>query len=101
MSLDKRTVILSGEFNEDGASTEEFKEYSAKANLIMEQNGGSVVAKYMVESNMGDGDTPQVVVISEFPSKESAKATFEGDDYQSIIPLRKIVFKAVNILMTK
>jgi uncharacterized protein (DUF1330 family) len=35
-----------------------------------------------------DGDIPGVVVIIEFPDRETAKAWYESPDYQAILPFR-------------
>ncbi len=97
----KCTVVITGTFKEGGSGTPEFKEYSRKANAIVEEKGGVVVAKHMVEQNLGDGETPHLVVTVEFPSKEKAVEAFSNEEYTSIIPLRQAATSEVNILITK
>lgn len=97
---EKCTVVLSGKFNEGGNQTEEFKEYSERTNANGENYGGVILSKFMVDQNLGNGITPHVVVIAEYPSKQKALASFENEEYKSIIPLRDVAFEEVNILIT-
>ena len=97
----KCTVVITGKFKEGGMETPEFKEYSEKAAAMTEANGGVVVAKHMVEKNLGDGGTPDLVIIVEFPSKEKAIEAYSNEDYKSIVPLRQVATSEVNILITK
>ena len=97
----KCTVVMTGIFNEGGSEMEEFKEYSMKAAALTEANGGNVVSKNVVEKNLGNGNSPHVVIVMEFPSKEKAVDTFTSEEYTSLIPLRGMAFKEINILITK
>lgn len=101
MSESKHTVIVTAEFNPGGKEMPEFKTYPAKANEIIIAHGGSVTTRYGVEQNAGDGPTPHVILHIEFPSKEKAVEAFSGEAYQSIVPLRKVAVKTMNILITK
>lgn len=94
-------VIITAEFNENGDSTPEYQEYSQRSNANGEAHGGIVTERYMIEKNLGDGATPSVVVVIEYPSKEKAIDAFTNSEYKSIIPLRKVAFKEVNILISK
>ncbi len=98
---EKGTVILTALFNKGGPSTPEYKEYSERSTTNFEAYGGVIKAQYMIEKNLGDGTTPSAVFVAEFPSKEKAIAAFTSEEYDSIIPLRKVAFKSVNILISK
>ncbi|MHA2028252.1 MAG: DUF1330 domain-containing protein [Candidatus Kariarchaeaceae archaeon] len=54
-----------------------------------------------VENNIGDGATPSAILVVEYPSKEKAVKAFNSAEYQSLIPMRKVVIKEVNILISK
>jgi len=98
----KCTVVITATFKEGGKETPEFKEYSERSNANGEAHGGVVVAKHMVEQNLGDGEAlPHLVLIVEYPSKEKAIETFTNQEYLSIVPLRQVALKEVNILITK
>ena len=97
---EKCIVVLSGKFNDGGNQMEEFKEYSERTNTNGENYGGVILSKYMVEQNLGNGITPHVVVVAEYPSKEKAIASFTNEEYRSIIPLRDAAFQEVSILIT-
>jgi uncharacterized protein (DUF1330 family) len=94
-------AILEGTFNEDGQHTEAFKEYSQRSNANGQKNGGIVLGKYLITENLGQGQTPHVVFVIEFPSREVAESTFSNDEYKSILPLREIAFKEVKILLSE
>lgn len=93
-------AILEGTFNKDGQNTPEFKEYSQRSNANGQANGGKLLGKYVISENIAQGETPHVVFVVEFPSREVAQATFSNEEYKSILPLRDIAFKEVKILLS-
>ncbi|TFB10404.1 DUF1330 domain-containing protein [Candidatus Marinimicrobia bacterium MT.SAG.3] len=97
----KCVVILEGTFNEGGMKTKEFEEYSKRSNANGEANGGKVLSKYVIDRNLGNGNTPHFILLVEYPSYDIAVETFSNEEYKSIIPLRDVAFKEVNILITK
>ena len=97
----KCKVIITGLFNEGGMEMPEFKEYSEKAGAIMEAGGGVMISKNAVEENLGNGNAPHIVIVMEFPSKENVIDIFSSDEYKSIIPIRDVAVREVNILITK
>lgn len=100
MNTDKVIIIIEATFNPNGMNTPEFKEYSRRSNANGEAHGGVVLHKYQVTDNLGTGYTPDMVLIIEYPSQEMALKTFTNEEYQTILPLREIVFKEVKILQT-
>lgn len=102
MSEDNKCIaILEATFNEGGMDSEEFKEYSARSNANGVAHGGVVLSKYKIDQNLGNGNTPHVVFIVEYPSHEKAVESFTSEEYKSIIHLRDVALKEVNILITK
>lgn len=99
--MERYTVVLQGTFNEGGMESDEFKEYSKRSNANGESLGGVVQSKYMIKENLGQNDTPSFIIVVDYPSELNAKKAFTNEEYQSIIPLRDIVFKEVKILFTK
>ncbi|MBV1911397.1 MAG: DUF1330 domain-containing protein [Kangiellaceae bacterium] len=99
-NADKTIVVIEATFNPDGMNTPEFKEYSRRSNANGEAHGGVVIGKYQVTDNLGNGDTPHLVLVIEYPSEENAKQTFTNSEYLNILPLRHVAFKQVNIFLT-
>jgi len=93
-------AILQGTFNEGGQHTAEFKEYSQRSNANGQAHGGKVLGKYLITENLGQGETPHVVFVVEFPSRKIAESVFSNEEYKSIIPLREVAFKEVKILLS-
>ncbi|MCK0070922.1 MULTISPECIES: DUF1330 domain-containing protein [Kordiimonas] len=66
---------------------EKMAEYSALAAPLVAAYGGEFIAKGPAEILTGELGKPVKVLIS-FPSKEKAKAWYNSDDYQAIVPTR-------------
>lgn len=98
---DKSIVVIEASFNPNGLNAPELKEYSRRSNANGEAHGGVVLSEFQVTENLGQGDTPQMIVLVEYPNLQKAKETFTSDEYQSILPLRDVVFREVKILFTK
>lgn len=50
---------------------------------MVEQHGGRYLARTSkIEKLEGEGKTPQIFLIIEWPSKETAKAFYESDEYR-------------------
>ena len=102
MDADKTCIgIIEATFNEGGMDTPEYEEYAKRSNANGEAHGGVVLSKYMIDQNLGNGDSPHVVLILEYPSREKAVQAFTSEEYNSIKPLRDVALKEVNILITK
>lgn len=99
-TIEKATIILEATFNQNGMNTPEFKEYSRRSNANGEAHGGVVKRKYQVTDNLGNGGTPQLILIVEYPSHEMAQKAFTNEEYKAILPLREVAFKEVKILFT-
>lgn len=97
---DKSIVIIEATFNANGINTPEFKEYSRRSNANGEAHGGVVIGKYQVTANLGQGDAPQLVLIIQYPNKQSGEQTFTNPEYLAIVALREVAFKEVKILQT-
>ena len=97
---EKCVVIITAKLKANASETNEYKEYSQRSNVNREAYGGVVLNSYKVTNNMGQGSTPHVAVIVEYPSKEKAVESFSNKEYQSIIPVRDQAFDEVNILFT-
>jgi uncharacterized protein (DUF1330 family) len=93
------TVILTGTLKPGAQTFPEFQDYAQRSAANGEANGGKVLGKYLISENLGQGSTPTVVFVVEFPSQEIARGTFTNDEYTSIIPLRDKVFDEVKILI--
>jgi|SRR6476660_7497493 len=59
-------------------------DYIKNVTEMVERRGGRYLARTsLVERVEGDRKPPQILVILEWPSKESAVAFFESDEYRS------------------
>jgi len=96
----KAIVIVEATFNPNGMHTPEFKEYSRRSNANGEAHGGVILSKYQVTANLGQGETPHMLLVIEYPSQEQARQTFTNKEYQSILSLRETAFKEVKIFQT-
>ena len=96
----KTIVIVEATFNPNGMHTPEFKEYSRRSNANGEAHGGVILSKYQVTANLGQGETPHMLLVIEYPSQEQARLTFTNKEYQSILSLRETAFKEVKIFQT-
>ncbi len=74
------------------------KQYSVKNDPLLEEHGGKVISRGQPEIMEGDPATLRVVVI-EFADKDAAKAWYNSDAYQKIIPLRQQGCRSTLILM--
>lgn len=97
----KSTIVIEGTFNEGGMQTKEFEEYSKGAADILMKYKGNVISKFPIEQNLSQGDTPNIVLIVEFPSKEKAIQAFTCEEYKNLLPLRGVALKEVKILVAK
>ena len=100
MNTNKFIIVIEATFNPNGMNTPEFQEYSRRSNANGEAHGGVVLHKYQITDNLGNGDSPHLVLIIEYPSKEMALKTFSNEEYLCILPLRAVAFKEVKILQT-
>ncbi len=96
----KAIVVIEATFNPNGMNTPEFKEYSRRSNANGEAHGGVVIGKYQITENLGNGDTPHLIFVIEYPTKQDAEKTFTNEEYLEILPLREVAFKQVNIFQT-
>jgi len=99
--MENYTVILQGKFRENYLQLPEFEEYIKRQDANREVFGGIVKAKYFIDENLEQNETPSFVIIVDFPSKDAAINAYTSEEYLSIIPLREIAFKEVKILFTK
>jgi len=93
------TVVVTTTFNQGWKDSPELQQYSEKVNELIWLHKGSVVSKKIIEKNLGNWTTPDMMVMIEFPSKDDAIQTFSSSQYEAIIPLRDIAFKQVNIFI--
>lgn len=100
-ATEKCIAILTGTFKEGGQNTPEFKEYSQRSAANGEANGGTLLGRYQVFDNLGQGPAPHAVFVIEFASRQIAEATFTNPEYLAIIPLRDVAFSEVKILLAK
>lgn len=73
---------------------EKLAEYGALAAPTVAAFEGEFIAKAPIKSLSGDVPFTTKVVI-EFPSAEKAKAWYQSDEYQAIIPLREAAMDAL------
>lgn len=68
---------------------EAYGDYRSQTPGTIEKFGGKFLVRAgRLETLEGDAPLPRIVVI-EFPSFEQAKAWYESEDYQGLIPIRQ------------
>ncbi len=100
----KTCIVIEATFNANGMNTPEFKEYSRRSNANGEAHGGVVISKFQVTgqlaSNGEESALPHLILVIEYPNQAAADETFSNQEYLSIMPLRDVAFKEVNIYQT-
>ena len=76
---------------------EKQQEYGAAAGPIVEAHGGKIVCRGPAEILHGES-AHQIMVVLEFPDKQSAIDWYNSADYQAIIPTRDAAMDSVFIL---
>lgn len=94
------TVVLTGTLKASAETTPEFQEYARRSAANGEANGGKLMGKYTIVENLGQGSTPTVVFVVEYPTRQIAVDVFTNEEYTSIIPLRDMAFEEVKILIS-
>jgi len=62
-------------------------EYLEKIDATLEPYDGHFIV-HAGEQEVLEGESPGIIVVIEFPDRERAKAWYESDAYQKILPLR-------------
>ncbi len=72
--------------------------YQASTMKVITAHGGKPVSKFKVEESLSGDDSPEMLVVMEFPSAKSIKAMVEGEDFQALSELRARVFSKLNLM---
>ena len=88
--MQQATIVVVGTFAQGYERS--FKEYSGKVRAFLEAHDATVVRRQLVERTLYGGPTPSLVMLIDFPSKESAGSAFFEKEYLDLIPLRDTIF---------
>ncbi len=78
---------------------EAYVDYRSQTPATIEKYGGRFLVRAgRLETLEGEAPLPRVVVI-EFPSFEQAKAWYESDEYQKLIPIRQAAASGKSFLV--
>lgn len=76
---------------------DKMQEYGAGAGPTVEQHGGKVVARGPATALAGES-AHQLMVVLEFPDKQTAENWYNSAEYQALIPTRTAAMDSVFIL---
>jgi len=89
-STQKATIVVVGRFREGYEKF--FADYSQKVRAFLDARGAIVVRRQRVERVLYGDATPDLVMVIDFPEKETAETVFLEPEYLALIPLREKVF---------
>lgn len=93
-------VFLMVEATPNPDNKEDLQAYGSQAPLLMKKHGGIPIARYSVESVVGEGDKPSAYAVISFPNREAIQDLLVNDaDYQKLIPLRNNAFKSIRFFV--
>ena len=78
---------------------EAVQEYSTKAFEIFKKQGAEMVSKFKISETLIGNTSVNVVSVTEFPSTEVLKNTFELEEYKALLPLREKAFSELNVFI--
>jgi uncharacterized protein (DUF1330 family) len=88
--MQKTTIVVVGTFRE--GYEQFFAEYSRKVRTFLDARGAIVVRRQRVERVLHGNAAPDLVMLIDFPEKETAETVFLEPEYLVLIPLREKVF---------
>jgi uncharacterized protein (DUF1330 family) len=88
--MPKATIVVIGTFR---AGYEEiFGDYSSQVRRFLDQKGATVIRRQRIERTLYGERSPSLVMMIDFPTRESAETAFFEQSYLDLIPLRDRVF---------
>ena len=91
-------MIVKASVNPEGK--EELKSYSEKSSVIFKEAGAKPVQKLAIDRVLVGEEKPDLMVISEWPSKKVLLDVFESEVYKAIIPLRDAAFLTLEVFIS-
>lgn len=75
--------------------------YLTQMNARYVENNVKPLSKFSISEIIIGEEKPDLVVILEFPNKESFDNVFKSESYQELIPYRDNAFKKLELFITK
>jgi uncharacterized protein (DUF1330 family) len=91
------TIIVEGVFRAGYESY--FAEYSARVRRYLEKHQGEVIRRQKIEKVLYGQESPDLVMVIDFPDRSLAARIFFEQEYLDIIPLREKVFSRFNMYL--
>lgn len=88
------TIIVEGVFR-PGYETY-FEEYSTRVRRYLMKHEGQVIRRQKIEKILYGQESPDLIMIIDFPDRSLAERIFFEQEYLDIIPLRERVFSRFN-----
>lgn len=76
---------------------EAFKVYSDRSAPLFKNAGGLPVAKYKIEQQIVGDEDLHIVVVMQFPDKQSIEDIFESEAYKNLLPYRDKAFTQLEV----
>jgi len=97
--MEKATIAVIGTFREGHEL--HFTEYSTKVRRFLESKSAVVIRRQLVERTLYGSETPSLMMVIDFPSKESAESAFFEKEYLDLISLRDQIFSRFEMFLLK
>jgi len=88
--LEKSTIVVEGTFRP--GYEEHFAEYSSKVRAYLGRHGAEVVRRQRITQTLYGSGSPDLIMVIDFPSVDTAAHVFFEPEYLALIPLRDKVF---------
>ncbi len=88
--MEKSTIIVEGTFRRGYEVY--FAEYSNQVRAYLSRHGAEVVRRQRIKKTLYGSDSPDLIMVIDFPSVDIAERVFFEPEYLAMIPLRDEIF---------
>jgi uncharacterized protein (DUF1330 family) len=91
----KATIVVEAVFR--AGYERYFPDYSARVRGFLERHDGQIIRRQRIQKTLYGEKKVDLVMLIDFPDRETAETIFFSQDYLDIIPLRDKVFSAFSM----
>jgi uncharacterized protein (DUF1330 family) len=93
------TIVVEATFR-DGYEAH-FPEYSRQVREYLARHGGQVIRRQRIEKALYGPHRPGLIMLIDFPERETAERIFFAPEYLAIAPLREKVFSGFRMYLAR
>ncbi len=97
MNERKPVLMINATVNKEHMS--ELQGYLGSVMKIFGENGGKPVGRYKTAQSLAGDDSPEMVAVLEFPSRDAITTMVNGSEFQALGDLRARVFSKLNMMI--